>query len=158
MISWDNPVFLCLSSNNKQIEGSLQWRRMCLLPMVVMTVAANMTAFGQFQLLKVLSPVMVTPCPAASDTTYIKNRSKSHDFKMILHNFKISSYNFLCQRPKPVSHHSCDWDYQLVLDDGTVVKTGHTDTSGFSLTLRAFGEDSVLTACSAISEMRQTKL
>lgn len=45
--------------------------------MVVMTVAANMTAFGQFQLLKVLSPVMVTPCPAASDTTYIKTHRKA---------------------------------------------------------------------------------
>lgn len=38
-------------------------------PMVVMTVAAKMTALGQFQLLKVLLPVMVTPWPAASDTT-----------------------------------------------------------------------------------------
>lgn len=46
--------------------------------MVVMTVAANMTAFGQFQLLKVFSPVMVTPCPAASDTTYtLKQTEKS---------------------------------------------------------------------------------
>lgn len=34
-----------------------------------MTVAAKMTALGQFQLLKVLSPVIVTPCPAADDTT-----------------------------------------------------------------------------------------
>lgn len=39
------------------------------VPIVVMTVAAKMTALGQFQLLKVLLPVMVTPWPAASDTT-----------------------------------------------------------------------------------------
>lgn len=39
------------------------------LPIVVITVAAKITAFGQFQLLKVLLPVMVTPWPAASDTT-----------------------------------------------------------------------------------------
>jgi hypothetical protein len=39
------------------------------LPIVVMTVAANMTALGQFQLLKVFLPVMVTPWPEASATT-----------------------------------------------------------------------------------------
>lgn len=44
--------------------------------MVVMTVAANMTAFGQFQLLNVLLPVMVTPWPAASDTTWRQNKNK----------------------------------------------------------------------------------
>lgn len=38
------------------------------LPIVVITVAAKITAFGQFQLLKVLLPVIVTPWPAASDT------------------------------------------------------------------------------------------
>lgn len=31
------------------------------LPIVVITVAAKITALGQFQLLKVLLPVMVTP-------------------------------------------------------------------------------------------------
>lgn len=31
------------------------------VPIVVMTVAAKMTALGQFQLLKVLLPVIVTP-------------------------------------------------------------------------------------------------
>lgn len=69
--------------------------------MVVMTVAANMTAFGQFQLLKVFSPVMVTPCPAASDTTYIKIDRKV--INMISHHFKSSRYN-LSLIYKPVLH------------------------------------------------------
>lgn len=44
------------------------------LPIVVITVAAKITAFGQFQLLKVLLPVIVTPWPAASDTTWGKRK------------------------------------------------------------------------------------
>jgi len=60
----------------------LQWTRS--LPIVVIIVAAKMTALGQFQLLKALSPVMVTPCPAASDTTYLKIKQtdeNSHTFQ-----------------------------------------------------------------------------
>lgn len=41
---------------------------MCL-PIVVMTVAAKITAFSQLQLLICFSPVTVTPLPAAAATT-----------------------------------------------------------------------------------------
>lgn len=44
--------------------------------MVVITVAAKMTALGQFQLLNVLLPVIVTPWPAASDTTWDQDTGK----------------------------------------------------------------------------------
>lgn len=46
-------------------------------PIVVTMVDAKMTEFAQSHVLRWTSPVMVTPCPAASDTTWVqRNQSK----------------------------------------------------------------------------------
>lgn len=50
--------------------------------MVVITVAAKITAFGQFQLLNVLLPVIVTPWPAASDTTWGQQTKTVHEKRL----------------------------------------------------------------------------
>jgi len=68
-------------------------------------VAANMTALGQFQLLKVLSPVMVMPCPAASDTTYFKikkqncQENQTFDLKTESGNFSSKIF-WICSVPE----------------------------------------------------------
>lgn len=69
------------STNTLEHTENYSWHNK-RLPIVVITVAAKITALGQFQLLKVLFPVMATPCPAAFDTT-CKKTVYSHSWRIL---------------------------------------------------------------------------
>lgn len=144
-------VKLILNKINKK-------NRIWLLPMVVMTVAANMTAFGQFQLLKVLSPVMVTPCPAASDTTYIKTHRKAAILKW-LHTISRSAV-LTCVWDQNLSHILPVIEIISLYLMMMILQSNRppSDMTRVSLTWRDFGNDSELLARNVITEMQQTKL
>lgn len=114
------------------------------LPIVVITVAAKMTALGQFQLLKALSPVMVTPCPAASDTTYLKMKQtdeNSHTFNLntVWHQerlFSREACGYVLSETRAYIL-SCKWYYQQPpenADEPAISRTwvGHTSNICFS--------------------------
>lgn len=64
-----SPFYLKLHVNHK---------RSCK-PIVVTMVDAKMTEFAQSHVLRWMSPAMVTPCPAASDTVWVEeNQSRTH--------------------------------------------------------------------------------